>query len=425
MSEPGSKKSAFVAIVGRPSAGKSTLMNTLCGEKVAIASPIPQTTRNRIRGIVTTDAGQLVFVDTPGFHVSHRTLNRHMRGLIEEAIRDSEVLLYVVDASRKPGAEELELLDAVASQSVPKLIALNKIDVTPREQRRETLSLLEERLPGTDVIEISALREDGTDELLAALYERAPEGELHYDPEFYTDQDPEFRIAEIIREKALSGLREELPHSIYVHVADMEIEPLDRDANDRTGERPDTETPRPGTATTPRSTRTTTDNETAAAESDATAGSAAGREPIATTGPAATADETPSAPMGAAPGGTGSDTQAADAPESSAAEVDAGNHTQPAGAPEGFFDESDRDPADELASGKPGDRLWIRAFVYVERNSQQGMIVGKKGAGIKRIRQSAQKEIARLFPYRIHLDLRVKVDPNWSKNEYVLGRLVQ
>ncbi len=366
MSEHVSKKSAFVAIVGRPSAGKSTLMNTLCGEKIAIASPIPQTTRNRIRGIITTDRGQLVFVDTPGFHASHRTLNRHMRGLIDEAIRDSEVLLYVVDASRAPGREELELLDSVAAQSVPKLVALNKIDVTPRGRRREILEVLAEKIPETEVIEISALREDGTDELLAALFERAPEGELHYDPEFYTDQDPEFRIAEVIREKALSGLREELPHSIYVDVADMEIEPLDRDANDRTSG-PDR---LPGTD----------------------AAIVADPKMLSST------DDT-------------SRTK--------------GHPPHPGGAPEGFFDETPTDSERELASGRPGDRLWIRAFIYVERNSQQGMIVGKKGAGIKRIRQAAQKEISRLFPYRIHLDLRVKVDANWSKNERVLGRLVR
>ena len=125
MSEPVSKgpKSAFVAIVGRPSAGKSTLMNALCGQKVAIISRVPQTTRNRIRGIVNHEEGQLVFVDTPGYHESTRTFNRHMRGLIEETIRDCEVLLYVVDAARAPGDEELALIRTVARhESIPRVI---------------------------------------------------------------------------------------------------------------------------------------------------------------------------------------------------------------------------------------------------------------------------------------------------------------
>lgn len=358
MSEPVSKKSAFVAIVGRPSAGKSTLMNTLCGEKVAISSPTPQTTRNRIRGIVTREEGQLVFVDTPGFHESRRSLNRHMRGLIDEAIRDSELLLYVVDSSREPGAEEFALMDAISDASIPRIVALNKIDAVPRARRDAILGTLRERLPDVPIMEISALRSDHTDELLDELFERAPTGRLHYSEEFYTDQDPEFRVSEIIREKALAGLRQELPHAIYVEVADMEIE---------------------------------------------------GRGGVDEADPSTEADRStaPDASIGAADAGRSADL--------------------PAGAPEGFFATGAQDAtgsADQRRE-RSEERLWIRAFILVERKSQQGMIVGKGGAGIKRIRQAAQKEIARLFPYRIHLDLRVKVDQNWSRNEGVLGRLVK
>ena len=303
MSEPVSKgpKAAFVAIVGRPSAGKSTLMNALCGEKVAIVSAVPQTTRNRIRGIVNRDEGQIVFIDTPGFHESTRTFNRHMRGLIEESIRDSEVLLYVVDGSRPPGDEELSLVETVSRHAdIPRLVALNKIDVASNERLDQMRILLSQRLSDVPVIEISARTGDGLEALLGELLRVAPEGEPAYPHDFYTDQPPEFRISEIIREKALEGLREELPHSIYVRVVDMEVR--------------------------------------------------------------------------------------------------------------------------ELEGG--GEQLWIRAFILVERNSQQGMIVGVGGKGIKRIRQSAQKEIASLFPYRIHLDLRVKVDPNWRRNDQLLNRLV-
>ena len=304
MSQPVSKgpRSAFVAIVGRPSAGKSTLLNALCGEKVAIVSPVPQTTRNRIRGIVNREAGQLVFVDTPGFHESTRTFNRHMRGLIDEAIRDSEEVLYVVDGSRPPGDEELSLIETVGrASSMPRVVALNKIDIAAPSRIEETRLLLAHRLPDVPVVELSALKAEGIEPLVEELLRSAPEGEPAYPSDFYTDQPPEFRVSEIIREKALQGLREELPHSIYVQVEDMEVQ-----------------------------------------------------------------------------------------------ELDAG-----------------------------GERLWIRAFIFVERPSQQGMIVGAKGSGIKRIRQSAQKEIAALFPYRIYLDLRVKVDPKWRRNDAVLERLVR
>lgn len=295
-------KSAFVAIVGRPSAGKSTLLNAVCGHKVAIVAPVPQTTRNRIRGIVNRERGQLVFVDTPGYHTSSRTFNRHMRGLIEETIRDAEEILYVVDAARPPGEEELELMRSVAGHDeLPRVVAINKTDVARADRLEAVRLLLTQRLPDVPAVEVSARTGDGLEALLDALMERAPAGEPAYPHDFYTDQPPEFRVSEVIRQHAMEGLREELPHSIYVDVLDMEIR--------------------------------------------------------------------------------------------------------------------------ELESG--GEQLWIRAVVFVERSSQQGMIVGRKGAGIKRIRQAAQKEIAALFPYRIHLDLRVKVDHNWRRNDRLLDRLVQ
>lgn len=308
MSEPVSKgqadadtRSAFVAIVGRPSAGKSTLMNALCGQKVAIISPVPQTTRNRIRGILTREEGQLVFVDTPGFHESGRRVNRHMRGLIEETIRDSEELLYVIDAGRTPGEEELALMQSVARHvDTPRVVAINKLDAAPARNVEQIRVMLSERLPDVPMCGVSAQNGDGLDDLVDTLFEHAPAGDPVYPQEFYTDQPPEFRIAEIIREKAISGLRHELPHALYVEVLDMEARELE------------------------------------------------GEE----------------------------------------------------------------------------EQLWIRAAIFVERTSQRGMIVGKGGSGIKRIRQSAQKSIAALFPYRIHLDLRVKVDPNWRKNDQVLDRLV-
>lgn len=226
MSQPVSKaqKSAFVAIVGRPSVGKSTLLNALCGHKVAIVSKTPQTTRNRVRGIVTRPEGQLVFIDTPGFHRSKRRFNRQMRGLIQETIRDSELVLYVADAARHPGPEEELLLTTVAAEpDIPVVVALNKIDLQATRAATEVDQLVRRFLPAAAVVPTAAAGGGGCEALLAELFQRAPEGDQLYPDEFYTDQDPEFRVAELIREQAIAGLKQELPHSLYVDLADMEI----------------------------------------------------------------------------------------------------------------------------------------------------------------------------------------------------------
>lgn len=302
MSQPVSKaqKAAFVAIVGRPSVGKSTLLNALCGHKVAIVSKTPQTTRNRVRGIVTRPEGQLVFIDTPGFHRSKRRFNRQMRGLIQETIRDAELVLYVADASRHPGPEEEQLLKVVAGEEhIPAVVALNKIDLNATRAATEIDQLVRQFLPRAPVVPVSAKGAGGLDGLMGELFALAPEGDQLYPQEFYTDQDPEFRVAELIREQAITGLKQELPHSLYVDLADMEVH------------------------------------------------------------------------------------------EESAGEV-----------------------------------LSLRAFILVERESQKGILVGKGGSRIKQIRLSATKEIEALFPYRVDLDLRVKVDSNWRDNEQVLKRLV-
>jgi GTP-binding protein Era len=214
-------KSAFVSVVGRPSAGKSTLTNALCGHKLAIVSPVPQTTRNRIRGIVTTPVGQLVLLDTPGYHLSERRMNRRMRQVALDALAESDIVLYVVDTTRPPGEEESALAERVAAAGRPTVVALNKMDIGARgaEAARSFLSARMERAP---VMPVSALTGEGAAALLEALFERAPVGDIHYDAEMYTDQDPAFRIAEILREKAIHATTQEVPHCLYVDVADLE-----------------------------------------------------------------------------------------------------------------------------------------------------------------------------------------------------------
>jgi GTP-binding protein Era len=216
MSEP---KFAAVAVVGRPSSGKSSLVNRLCGGKVSIVSPVPQTTRNRVRGVATTPRGQLVLIDTPGLHDSRRKLNLALKGLVSSSLADVEIVLYVVDLSRRPGDEEQAIADLVSTFHGIRAVALNKADVAPGHRAEVEGFLAERGLRGEPV---SALTGEGVEALRERLLDLAPPGEPAYPEDYYTDQEVEFRISEIIREKAMEQVRQELPHALYVEMADTE-----------------------------------------------------------------------------------------------------------------------------------------------------------------------------------------------------------
>ncbi len=293
------KKAAFVAVIGRPSAGKSTLLNSLCGEKVAIVSPVPQTTRNAIRGIVNREQGQLVFIDTPGRHVSEKKLNRKLMDVGAKVLGEAELVLYVLDATRKAGEEERAVAAMLAPVADRVVAAINKIDASEADPDAAR-AFLAEALPtlGEDrIARISAREKSGMDALLAVLFALAPAGDPMYPDDYYTDQEVDFRVAEIIREKAINRLSEELPHSLYVDIEDTEL----------------------------------------------------------------------------------------------------------------------RDD---------GTRLWVRAFIIVERESQKGIVVGKGGSMIKAIRVAAQKDLNSIFDWRVELDLRVKVGKDWRQNDKTLHRLI-
>lgn len=209
-------KSAFVAIVGRPSAGKSTLLNGLCGAKVSIVSPVPQTTRNTIRGIVTRPQGQLIFVDTPGYHISDKKLNLKLRELVLQSLAEVDLILYVIDATREPGKEEASMVELLAKEGDNRVVvAINKID-HPEARPLFVEEFIIPRLPKSRRLTISALQGTNLSALLDELFLRAPEGPLWYPEDIYTDQEPVFRIGEIIREKAILHTRDELPHAIAV-----------------------------------------------------------------------------------------------------------------------------------------------------------------------------------------------------------------
>ena len=215
-------KSATVSVIGRPSSGKSTLVNTICEMKVSITSPTPQTTRNKIRGIYTDQRGQLVFTDTPGYHLSDKEINKRMQDVTVSALKDSDMILYVIDGKRKGGKEEEAIAEMIKKAKVPTVVAINKTDILSKEEMDESKNFVSSRLPSVPILFISAKNDEGVDEVLIELFKNAKEGELLYDENQYTDQDLEFRISEIIREKTISTLSDELPHVIFVDVSDLE-----------------------------------------------------------------------------------------------------------------------------------------------------------------------------------------------------------
>lgn len=293
------EKTALVAILGRPSAGKSTFINTACQEPVSIVSPVPQTTRNAIRGIVNTSLGQLVFVDTPGYHDSEKKLNLRLKSVTEETLEGADCILYVIDTTRVPGDEEKMNVELASGYVEHLVVALNKIDAndSKAEKARE---FVEEYLPGLPkkrILEMSAKDDTGINEVLRALYSVAPVAPALYTEDVYTDQDIAFRISEIVRGEAINRLTQELPHCLYVDVADLE------------------------------------------------------------------------------------------------------------------------------KRGNNG-KIWVRAFICVERDSQKGMVIGKGASMIKQIRLASLKKIQEVFPFKVDLDLQVKVDKNWRQHDNTLSKLI-
>ena len=292
-------KTAVVAIIGRPSAGKSTFLNTACQEDVSIVSPIPQTTRNAIKGIVNTSFGQLVFIDTPGYHDSDKKLNLRLKSVTEEQLDGIDCVLYMIDSTRAVGDEELHTAELIKKYEDKTVVAINKTDLPSSKPAavREFLSKSLGNIPAERIYEISAKNDVGINEVLKALYSISPVGEPMYDEEVYTDQDLTFRICEIIRGEAINRLKDEIPHAVYVQVADIEHR-----------------------------------NE--------------------------------------------------------------------------------------------GKKLWIRAFLCVERESQKGIVIGKGASKIKEIRTAAARKLSEIYIQKIDLDLQVKVDKNWRQHDNTLNKII-
>jgi GTP-binding protein Era len=219
-------KSGFVALIGRPNAGKSTLLNRLVGHKLAIVSDKPQTTRNRITGVRNYPEGQVVFVDTPGVHRPLHRLNVRMVDAALDALREVDVVAAVVDASERPGGGDRYLMEMLARVQKPKVLALNKVDLL---EKTRLLPLIDRysRLGFRDVVPISARNGDNVDRLEHVILSHVPAGEPLYDDEYLTDQPERFFVAELVREQVLQHTRAELPFASAV-VVDKFDEPDDK-----------------------------------------------------------------------------------------------------------------------------------------------------------------------------------------------------
>lgn len=219
------KRAGFVAIVGRPNAGKSTLLNRFVGQKVAIVTSKPQTTRNRIQGIVTRPEGQIVFIDTPGLHEGRTSLNRQMMREVAAALEGIDVLLLMIDAMYTlPQADELLLQKAKRFEGKT-ILALNKIDRVPKPKLLPLLTVFSKAFPLAALVPISALKGDGCDELLQEIFKQLPEGEPFFPEDQITDQPERFLASEIVREKATKLTYHEVPHALAVIVDKFEETP--------------------------------------------------------------------------------------------------------------------------------------------------------------------------------------------------------
>ncbi len=214
-------KSGFAVLIGRPNVGKSTLMNRLIGQKIAITSSKPQTTRNRIQTVYTSKEGQIVFVDTPGIHKAKNRLGDYMVNIAQRSLTEVDVILWLVEPSGFIGAGERHILDQLRKVKLPVILVMNKIDTVKKEELLGFIDTYRREMEFAEIVPVSALKNDNTDELIKCIMKYLPYGPAFYDEDTITDQPKRQIVAELIREKALRCLDEEISHGIAVTIEKM------------------------------------------------------------------------------------------------------------------------------------------------------------------------------------------------------------
>lgn len=215
-------KSGFAALIGRPNVGKSTLMNRLIGQKIAITSNKPQTTRNRIQTVYTSEEGQIVFVDTPGIHKAKNKLGDYMVNIAQRSLKEVDVILWLVEPTDFIGAGEQHIIEQLKKVNTPIILVINKIDTVPQKEQLLTyIDRYRKELDFAEIVPVSALKNDNTDTLISLIMKYLPYGPAFYDEDTITDQPMRQIVAELIREKVLRSLDEEIPHGVAVTIESM------------------------------------------------------------------------------------------------------------------------------------------------------------------------------------------------------------
>jgi len=223
MQENKQYKSGFAALIGRPNVGKSTLMNCLIGQKIAITSKKPQTTRNKIQTVYTSDEGQIVFVDTPGIHKAKNKLGDYMVNVAEHSLKEVDVVLWLVEPTDYIGAGEQHIVEQLSKVKVPVILVVNKIDTVKREQLLVYIDAYRKLMDFAEIVPVSALKDDNTDTLIKLITKYLPYGPAFYDEDTITDQPMRQIVAELIREKVLRIIDEEIPHGVAVTIESMKF----------------------------------------------------------------------------------------------------------------------------------------------------------------------------------------------------------
>ena len=215
-------KSGFVTLIGRPNVGKSTLMNHLIGQKIAITSNKPQTTRNRIQTVYTSEEGQIIFLDTPGIHKAKNKLGEYMVTVAERTLHEVDLILWLVEPTTFIGAGERHIAEQLRKTDTPVILVINKIDMVVKAEILTFIDAYKDIAPFQEIIPVSALQGENTEELLKVMFDYLEEGPCYYNEDTITDQPERQIVSELIREKALRNLNDEIPHGIAVAVERME-----------------------------------------------------------------------------------------------------------------------------------------------------------------------------------------------------------